>query len=151
MEGWIPQLCFFFSGLYWYTMWWLVILGFTSLCYLDSTSNTIHQLIKLQKGQWYSHPLWHPKIRQAAAKGCECEWICCCLLYLQGNSLTYFDWTAFFKLRLFLTGACMRVLSHPLICVWAATKRCECEWNCCWHLQLQGNSLTRVLWLNCFP
>ena len=136
---------------------------------------------------------------------CECEWNCCCLLYLQGNSLTYFDWTAFFKLCLFwlelacmflpihwsvheqrqrvvnvsetvvvfhickathslvyfdwsaffklclfLTGACVRVPSHPLICVWAATKGCECEWNCCWHLQLQGNSLTCVLWLNCF-
>ena len=61
------------------------------------------------------------------------------------HSLVYFDWTGFFKLCLFLTGACARVPSHPLICVWAATKGCECEWNSCWHLQLQGNSLTRVL------
>jgi len=61
------------------------------------------------------------------------------------HSLVYFDWSAFFKLCLFLTGACVRVPSHPLICVWAATKGCECEWNCCWRRQLQGNSLTCVL------
>ena len=66
------------------------------------------------------------------------------------DSLVYFNWNAFFNLCLFLTRAYAHVPSDPLICVWAATKGCECEWNCCWHLQLQGNSHTCVLQLNHF-
>ena len=60
------------------------------------------------------HVPFHPLIYSwAAAKGCECEWKnCCCLLYLQGNSLTYFDWTAFFKLWLFLPG--LMCMSLPI-------------------------------------
>ena len=50
----------------------------------------------------------------------------------------------------FRPGADVPVPSYPLNCIWAAAKGCECEWNCCWHLQLQGISLTHVLWLNCF-
>ena len=53
------SICLLFYVLYQYATWWLVILGFTILCYLDSTSNTIAQPIKLWQGQWYSHPLWH--------------------------------------------------------------------------------------------
>ena len=66
------------------------------------------------------------------------------------HSLVYFDWMAFIKLCLFLTGAYGHVPSDPLICVWAATKGCECEWNSCCLLYLQGSSLTHVLRLNWF-
>ena len=38
------------------------------------------------------------------------------------HSLVYFNWTAFFKLYLFLTGAYAHVPSDPLNCVWAAAE-----------------------------
>ena len=158
-------------------MCWLVILGFTSLCYLDSTSNTINQLIKLQKGQWYSHPLWHlwsfdflflllivepigfredtliPIIwsRGLWSSPClncaivawsmwpelACMWVKQLLTSTIARQLTHLC-TSIELLSLncafFLTGAYVCVLSHPLICVWAAAKGCECELNCCWHL-----------------
>ena len=152
-------------------MWWLVIPGFTTLCYLDfttNTTNTINQsnfkrdngiVIHCDTGDlliFFSFSIrqsssihWSVYEQQQRVVNVS-ETVVDIYNCKATHSLVYFDWTSFFKLCLFLTRAYAHVPFWSIDLCMSSSRRWECEWNCCWHLQLQGDSLTHVLWLNFF-